>query len=157
MCRKSILLCAVVKFFCAAFALFKRGLIFQIATTMTNPPQPTAPSSIKPPAPSKRPFFRRIIQALELSGELVACSLSLGILGYHFIAGFNWVDSRLNASMILTGMGPVGALSSDGAKIFASAYALFSGLVFISATGILLALIFHHVLHKFHLEERDLR
>jgi hypothetical protein len=54
-------------------------------------------------------------------------------------------------------MGPVGTLNSDAAKVFASAYALFSGLVFISATGILLAPIFHRVLHKFHLEERDLR
>jgi len=124
---------------------------------MTNPPGPSAPPDLKPTTPHRRPFFRRFVRALELSGGLVACSLALGILGYHIIAGFNWVDSLLNASMILTGMGPVGALNSDGAKIFASAYALFSGLVFISATGILLVPIFHHVLHKFHLEERDLR
>jgi hypothetical protein len=123
---------------------------------MTNPPQPAAPSSIKPPAPRRRSFYRHFLRALELSGALVACSLGLGIFGYHFIAGFNWVDSLLNASMILTGMGPVGALNSDGAKVFASAYALFSGLIFISATGILLVPIFHRVLHKFHLEERDL-
>jgi hypothetical protein len=59
--------------------------------------------------------------------------------------------------MMLTGMGPVGALNSDAAKLFASAYALFSGLVFIAATGILLAPIIHWVLHRFHIEERDLR
>src|SRR5215472_5053351 len=118
---------------------------------MTNPPGPLAPPHFKPPAPHRRPFFRGLLRALEISGTLVACSLALGILGYHFIAGFNWVDSLLNASMILTGMGPVGALNSDGAKIFASVYALFSGLIFISATGILLAPIFRHVLHKFHL------
>ena len=81
----------------------------------------------------------------------------IGIFGYHGFAGFNWVDSLLNATMILTGMGPVGALPSDTAKLFASAYALFSGLVFITATGILLAPIFHRVLHRFHIEERNLQ
>jgi hypothetical protein len=96
------------------------------------------------------------LRALGLSACLVGGSLALGIVGYHLIAGFNWVDSLLNAAMILTGMGPVGTLNSDTAKVFASAYALFSGLVFITATGILLAPIFHRVLHKFHLEERDL-
>lgn len=95
--------------------------------------------------------------ALALSGGLIAVSLGLGVLGYHFIAGFNLVDAILNAAMILTGMGPVGTLTTDAAKLFASAYALFSGLVFITATGILLTPIFHRVLHKFHLEEKDLR
>lgn len=59
--------------------------------------------------------------------------------------------------MILTGMGPVGALSSDAAKIFASGYALFSGVVFITATGILLSPMFHRVLHRFHIEMKDLQ
>jgi hypothetical protein len=59
--------------------------------------------------------------------------------------------------MILAGMGPVNALNSDAAKLFASAYALLAGLVFITATGILLAPIFHRVLHRFHIEERDSR
>jgi len=67
------------------------------------------------------------------------------------------VDALLNAAMILAGMGPVDVLNSDAAKLFASAYALFSGVVFISATGILLAPIFHQVLHRFHIEEKDLR
>ena len=73
------------------------------------------------------------------------------------MAGFGWVDSLLNASMILAGMGPVGVLNSDTAKVFASAYALFSGLVFITATGIVLSPIFHRVLHRFHIEEKDLK
>ena len=94
---------------------------------------------------------------MGLSTGLIGFSLGLGILGYHFIAEFNWIDSLLNAAMILTGMGPVGALNSDAAKLFASVYALFSGVVFITATGILLTPIFHRVLHRFHLEERDLR
>ena len=114
-------------------------------------------SSALPQPRRGRPFYHRFLRALGLSAGVIAFSLGLGILGYHFIAGFDWVDSLLNASMILTGMGPVGALNSDAAKVFASAYALFSGVIFISATGILLAPMFHRVLHRFHIEEQDLR
>ena len=104
-----------------------------------------------------RSFCLKFLRALMLAGLLIAFSLGLGMIGYHFLAGFGWVDSLLNASMILTGMGPVGTLSTDAAKIFASAYALFSGVAFITATGILLSPMFHRVLHKFHLDEKDLR
>jgi hypothetical protein len=121
------------------------------------PESPIAESTVNPPPHRRRPFYHRFLRALGLSAGLIGFSLGLGIVGYHFIAGFDWVDSLLNAAMILTGMGPVGALISDAAKLFASAYALFSGLVFITATGILLAPIFHRVLHRFHIEERDLR
>ena len=78
-------------------------------------------------------------------------------MGYHLIAKLNWVDSLLNASMILAGMGPVNTLDTDAAKIFASAYALFSGLVLVSATGIILTPMFHRVLHRFHLEQKESR
>jgi hypothetical protein len=105
----------------------------------------------------RRPFYHRFLLALALSAVLVGFSLGLGVLGYHFIAGLQWVDSLLNAAMILTGMGPVDTLNSGAAKVFASAYALFSGVVFITATGILLSPIFHRVLHRFHIEERDLQ
>ncbi|MSU35262.1 MAG: hypothetical protein EXS36_09130 [Pedosphaera sp.] len=67
------------------------------------------------------------------------------------------MDAILNAMMILTGMGPVNPLNSDSAKFFASAYALFSGVVFITTAGILLTPIFHRVLHLLHIEQRDLR
>jgi hypothetical protein len=120
-------------------------------------PNPIIESSVKPPPHRRRPFYHRFLLALALSGGLIACSLGVGILGYHFIAEFNWVDSILNATMILTGMGPVSPLKSDTAKLFASAYALFAGVVFITATGILLTPIFHRVLHLFHLEQRDLQ
>lgn len=120
-------------------------------------PHFAAPSSVKSPPHRRTPFYHRFFLALGLSGGLIGVSLCLGILGYHFIAGFTWVDSLLNAAMILTGMGPVGTLNSDAAKLFATAYALFSGVIFITATGILLSPIFHRVLHRFHIEERDLR
>jgi len=109
------------------------------------------------PLSHRRLFYHHLLLALGLSSGVIGVALALGILGYHFIAGFRWVDSLLNASMILAGMGPVGELPSDGAKVFASAYALFSGLVFIGATGILLTPVFHRVLHRFHIEEKDLR
>jgi hypothetical protein len=108
-------------------------------------------------ADRNRKFYRNFLHALGAASALIGVSLCLGIVGYHVIAGFTWVDSLLNAAMILTGMGPVGVLPSDAAKIFASGYALFSGVTFISATGILLAPMFHRVLHRFHLEEKDLR
>ena len=104
----------------------------------------------------RRLFYQRMLRAMLVSGGVIAFSLFLGILGYRYIAGFGWVDSLLNASMILAGMGPVGELKTDGAKIFASAYALFSGVVFITSTGILLGPMFHRVLHRFHIEEKDL-
>ncbi len=87
----------------------------------------------------------------------MAIALSIGIAGYHFVAGFNWVDSLLEASMILGGMGPVRELPSDTAKIFASIYALFSGVIFIALMGIILAPLAHRVLHKFHVDEKDVK
>ncbi len=105
--------------------------------------------------PSGQPFYHRYVKAWALAASVIAFSLLLGVFGYHFIAGFAWVDALLNASMILGGMGPVGDLPSPAAKIFASAYALFSGVVFISSTGIILAPLMHHVLHRFHIEKKD--
>src|SRR5512137_1460267 len=105
---------------------------------------------------SPRIFARRLALALFTAGGLGGVALSIGILGYHWIAGLDWVDSLLNASMILGGMGPVNELSTDGAKIFASAYALFSGLVLIALMGIIISPIVHRMLHKFHIDERDI-
>jgi len=87
----------------------------------------------------------------------VGVSLGSGVLGYHYIAGMNWIDSVLNASMILGGMGPVDPLKTEAAKLFASAYALFSGLVAITVMGMVLAPLAHRALHLFHLDEEDAR
>ena len=76
-----------------------------------------------------------------------------GILGYHYVAGLSWIDSLMNASMILAGMGPVDPLSTNEAKIFASFYALFSGLAFIGIVSVLLAPFVHRMLHRIHAEE----
>ena len=76
----------------------------------------------------------------------------MGICGYHYIEGIPWVDSLLNASMILGGMGPVDSLHTTAGKLFASFYALYSGLLLISLAGLMLAPVVHRLLHKFHIE-----
>jgi hypothetical protein len=99
------------------------------------------------------PEFRaRLAKMVALGLALIAASLAVGMLGYHFIAGQSWTDSYLNAAMILSGMGPVGDLKSTGAKIFAGTYALYSGLALILIAGIILSPVVHRFLHKFHLE-----
>ncbi|HEY8034950.1 MAG TPA: hypothetical protein VIF37_05125 [Methylobacter sp.] len=101
-------------------------------------------------------FIRRMALSVVMAGALITVALTIGILGYHWIAGFDWVDSLLEASMILGGMGPINPLHTDGAKVFASGYALFSGLVFIAIMGIVLAPVTHRMLHKFHMDEEDM-
>jgi hypothetical protein len=99
------------------------------------------------------PAFRaRLIKTASLGFALIAASLVVGMLGYHYIAEQTWPDSFLNAAMILSGMGPIGELNSTAAKIFAGSYALYSGLALILIAGIILAPIVHRFLHKFHLE-----
>jgi hypothetical protein len=97
-------------------------------------------------------FVKRVIVYVGFSILLILAALGIGIAGYHWIAGFNWIDSLLNASMILGGMGPVNPLPSVDAKVFASLYALFSGLVFIAVMGIMFTPIMHRIIHKFHVE-----
>lgn len=86
---------------------------------------------------------------------LVSASLAIGVAGYHYLGELGWVDSLLNASMILGGMGPVDPLRTLQAKLFAAFYALFSGIVFLGVAGIMLAPVAHRVLHYLHLEDAD--
>ena len=102
---------------------------------------------------SRAVFAKRMAGAVGLSLGLILPALCIGIAGYHWIDKLDWVDSLLEASMILGGMGPVNPLRNDAAKIFASGYALFSGLVLIAVMGIILTPITHRLLHKFHLEK----
>ena len=104
-----------------------------------------------------RAFVMRFLRSLALALCIVAFALGAGVLGYHFVAEFTWVDSLLNASMILSGMGPVGDFKNDTGKVFASFYALFSGLVFITIAGIIVAPVAHRLLHWFHIEEEGKR
>lgn len=101
-------------------------------------------------------FLRRWLRYLGFSALLMGAALAVGVLGYHELAGLGWVDSLLNASMILGGMGPVSELQTREAKLFAAFYALFSGLVFVGLMGLVLTPPVHRMLHKFHLDEQDL-
>ncbi|MGA3206469.1 MAG: hypothetical protein ABSE05_01430 [Syntrophales bacterium] len=98
-------------------------------------------------------FVRRMANSVAAGGLLILTALSIGVSGYHWIAGFSWVYSLLEAFMILGGMGSVNQLTTTGAKIFASAYALFSGLMFMGVMGIVLTLVAHRLLHKFHIDK----
>ena len=102
-----------------------------------------------------RQFAWRVAGFAGAAGLLIAFALGIGVAGYHWIAGFSLIDSLLNASMILAGMGEVDALHGRAAKLFASAYALFSGIVFITVAGLLFAPLFHRILHLFHVEKSD--
>lgn len=86
---------------------------------------------------------------------LLAVGLSLGMLGYHFLERLDWLDAFTNAAMILSGMGPLAPLQTAAGKFFAGCYALFSGLLFISVAGIILAPIGHRLMHRFHLEAAE--
>ncbi len=96
-------------------------------------------------------FVKRLVRHFGIAISILAVSLGIGVIGYHTLGGLGWVDSLLNASMILGGMGPVNALTSNSAKIFASLYALFAGMIFLVAAGVLIAPVAHRLLHRFHL------
>ena len=98
-------------------------------------------------------FRRRLLQSSSVAGGLIAGSLVAGVLGYHYLGGLpSWVDSFYNASMILGGMGPVAVLTTSGGKIFASLYALYSGVTLLTSVGLLLAPAVHRALHRFHIQ-----
>jgi hypothetical protein len=99
-----------------------------------------------------RAFARRMLGHGLFALAFVAVSLAIGVIGYHQIEGMPYIDSLLNASMLLGGMGPVGELHTVAGKLFASAYALFAGIGFLVVAGVLFAPVIHRFLHKFHLE-----
>lgn len=98
-------------------------------------------------------FVVRLLNNALLAVAMSGAALGIGILGYHYIARLGWIDALLNSSMLLGGMGPVNALASNGAKVFASFYAIFAGVVFLVSVGVLLAPVIHRLMHRFHLAE----
>jgi xanthine/uracil permease len=103
---------------------------------------------------SRIQFARRAAKHVLLALLIIALALGIGVLGYHYFAQLPWLDALLNASMILSGMGPVDTLHKSSAKLFASVYALFSGLVFIGVASLLVAPFVHRLFHKLHVEEK---
>jgi hypothetical protein len=107
------------------------------------------------PLLSREKYLLRIGRYTLFSVILIGAALLLGVFGYHFLNDLSWEDAILNASMILSGMGPVDALKNSSAKIFASFYSIFSGVVFMSTVAVFLSPIAHRFLHKLHLDEEE--
>jgi hypothetical protein len=106
----------------------------------------------KQPLAPRHLFYARLARSIAASEVIIALSLGVGMVGYHFLEKLPWLDAFLNASMILSGMGPVAPIQTSAGKLFAGCYALFSGLAFITSIGVVFAPIFHRFLHRFHLE-----
>ena len=103
-------------------------------------------------------FALRMVRVLLFASVIVTVALVIGTAGYCYFGEMGLVDGFFNASMILTGMGPASPEKMcDAGKIFASIYALFSGLVFISLMAIVIGPVAHRMLHRFHLDEQDLQ
>jgi hypothetical protein len=100
-----------------------------------------------------RLFYRRVLKNAFIAFSILFMCLLIGIIGYHVTAGAGWIDSIHNASMILSGMGPVIQITSVNGKLFSSFYALFSGIAFITNFGVLLAPAVHRLFHRLHLEK----
>ncbi len=100
-------------------------------------------------------FLKRLGRSFAVVTGLIGLSLLGGMVGYRYFEGMPWIDAFANAAMILSGMGPLCELKTAGGKLFAGGYALFSGLAFILAAGLLLAPMLHRTLHHFHLDEED--
>ena len=109
----------------------------------------------------RRTLRRVLVRRLARNGAVVATfillALALGATGYRILDGLPWLDAVLNAAMILTGMGPIAPISTPAAKVFATFYALFSGVFFLTMVAVLLAPALHHFLHRFHLDLRERR
>ena len=103
----------------------------------------------------RREFLFRMAWTMAVGVAFVLVSLFAGMVGYHRLEGLSWLDAFLNAAMLLSGMGPLTAPKTDGGKLFAGIYALYSGLAVITVAAILFAPILHRGLHRFHVEEEE--
>jgi hypothetical protein len=110
--------------------------------------EPLAPPSV---------FRRRMLSSAVVTAQLLGVSLAIGVAGYHWFVGIpDWVDCLLSASMIMGGMGPIGAPPATVAgKLFASFYALYSGVMLLACVGVLLAPGLHRIMHTLHVPTDD--
>ena len=107
------------------------------------------------PLAPMRVFYNRLVQCFLLTLVVVGFSLTMGTLGYHYFGDLEWLDALMNASMILTGMGPIDPMKTSAGKLFAIFYCLYSGIAFLSLVAILIAPVYHRFLHHFHLVDPD--
>lgn len=108
--------------------------------------QPLAPTPV---------FLWRLVWSSIAGLAFIAASLAIGMAGYHGYEGLPWIDAFLNASMLLSGMGPLEQPQTHGGKLFAGFYALYSGLAVIVVAGIIFGPVIHRFLHRFHVDEDD--
>ena len=107
------------------------------------------------PVASPEVFYSRVTRNALWSLAVVVLSLLVGSLGYMYFEGMRMIDAFANAAMILSGMGPLNPLVTDGGKIFAALYAIASGFLLLGLAGLMLAPVFHRILHRFHVDEAD--
>jgi hypothetical protein len=100
-----------------------------------------------------RKFLRRVISSAKVAAYLLAATLAGGTIGYHFIAGLTWLIAFHQASLLLSGMGPVETNLSDAGRLFESFYSIFCGVMLLGSTGILFTPVIHRILHAFHVED----
>jgi len=110
----------------------------------------------QPLAPAAR-FSSRLLRNSGWAATVIVIALGIGMAGYMGLENMGIVDGFVNAAMILSGMGPLAPLKTDGGKIFAGCYAIFSGLLIFGVAGLILAPVFHRILHRFHVEDDDKR
>lgn len=107
------------------------------------------------PLASHRVFLARVWRNFLATLVIVVFSLAIGTTGYHYLGGVGWIDGLLNAAMILTGMGPVDRMETTAGKLFATFYALYSGIAFLTMIAVLVLPIYHRFLHHFHLSTEE--
>jgi hypothetical protein len=105
--------------------------------------------------PHKKHFYSKLIKSAAIGTLFLFISLIIGIVGYHYYFNISWLDSLVNASMILTGMGPVDRALTNGAKLFSSFYAIYSGVAFLTSVAIIFSPVVHRFLHRFHIEVEE--
>jgi hypothetical protein len=105
----------------------------------------------------RRHFYARVRRHGLLAAVTLVLVVAIGMVGYHFLEGLGWIDAYANASMILSGMGPLDPIKTPAGRIFVGTYSLFSGVVFLTTVGFFLMPIIHRALHKFHLESGKIR
>ncbi len=105
------------------------------------------------PLAEKKVFYKRVFKHFILSSMILLLCLLIGIIGYRYLGPMNWIDALHNASMILGGMGPVVTIETFNGKLFSSFYALFSGVVFITNFGLLIAPVAHRFFHRLNIED----
>ena len=105
--------------------------------------------------PHKTHYYNKVLRSALVALTFIVISLLIGVIGYHVYFELPWVDSLYNASLILTGMGPVDKAPNDSAKIFASFYSIYSGVAFLTSVAVLFSPVFHRFLHRFRLDVED--